>query len=136
MLSTPSESAARHASRIAATVVCCGRMCTPILNAAIAAIVRYSATLALASEALRVLPQPEPADKRIGVIDHPRARRQLVQQFGVATPEHQIVRLQRRHQIPDDLKDIAPPLLLAQPLQPAQTDKVLVCQALLVWQMR
>src|SRR5690349_4212338 len=37
MLSTPSASAPFHAARIASMVVCCGRMWTPTLNAAIAA---------------------------------------------------------------------------------------------------
>src|SRR5438270_6182166 len=42
MLSTPMPSAARQASRIACTEVCCGRICTPTLKAAIAAIVPAS----------------------------------------------------------------------------------------------
>src|SRR5919108_5261981 len=35
MLSTPSASASFHAVRNASMVVCCGRRCTPTLNAAI-----------------------------------------------------------------------------------------------------
>src|ERR1051326_7147457 len=41
MLSTPSASAAFHAARMASTVVCWGRMCTPTLSAAIVPIVLY-----------------------------------------------------------------------------------------------
>src|SRR5438309_11274833 len=68
MLSTPMPSAARQASRIACTEVCCGRICTPTLKAAIAAIVPASGLElrgALELEA-RSEPRPDPCSELAG----------------------------------------------------------------------
>jgi hypothetical protein len=67
-----------------------------------------------------MLPEAEPADEGVGA--RAAVRGQLLEILGIAAPEDRVVRLEGRGQAGRHVGDGPPPLLLAQPLQPADAD--------------
>src|SRR5258706_731804 len=82
------------------------------------------------------LPQAEATPEGVVVVAEPGARRKLLEQLGVAATEHDVVGFERGFELLDDVRHVATPLLLAQALQPAEPDIILVGAPFLVRQVR
>ena len=80
----------------------------------------------MGSSVFGLLPHAKPAQERIGVVAQPATGRQLVQLLGVAPTEDHVVGVEGVDHAFHRIGDVLLPLLLAQPLQPALAQVVLV----------
>src|ERR1700759_5247047 len=81
------------------------------------------------------IPEPETSLEGIGIVAEPRLPGQASQFLGVTSAEHDVVRLQRRHEMLHDVGDFLAPLLLAVTFQARRSQIVLEGVALAVGQM-
>src|SRR5215472_15938237 len=90
---------------------------------------------ARARPAPHVLPELEPTAECIRVVAEARALGQGVEEFRVAAPKHDIVRLEGLQKLGHDLRDGASPFLLPEAFEAAETHVVLVRLSLLEREM-
>src|SRR5579863_2841912 len=81
------------------------------------------------------IPKLETSLEGIRIVSEPRLLRQAPQFLGVSTAEHDVVRLQRRDEVLDDVSDLLPPFLLAKTLQAGCSQIILERAALAIVQV-
>src|SRR5437899_2379380 len=82
-----------------------------------------------------LLPQAKPTDEGSRVVAQPRARRELLQQFGVSASEYDVIYIERCIELYHNFSNISTPLLLAQTLKSADSQIIFESKALLVMQL-
>jgi hypothetical protein len=76
------------------------------------------------------LPDAKSADKDIGVIARAATWREILQFLDVSSPENDVVRLESGDQQGNHVRDMSPPPLLAEPIEPAFADVVFLAPLL------
>src|SRR5271156_6858820 len=81
------------------------------------------------------IPKPKTSLEGIGIVSQPYVARQATELFGITAPENDVVGLQRRSEMLDDVGDLLPPLLLAESCEARRSHIVLESPALVIRQM-
>ena len=74
----------------------------------------------------RLPPKSKSAEERVVVVARSTSERQLLQFFGIAATDHDVVGFKYRDQPLDHVFNVMTPALLAQSLEPDTTEVVLV----------
>src|SRR5665213_3115502 len=97
---------------------------------------RVQAAVKSASRTGGAFPKPEAAGERVSVGATAGTRRKILELLDVAAAQDDILGLQGEFKKLRDLEDLAPPPLLAEPLETAPAEVVLVGLSLLIREMR
>jgi hypothetical protein len=77
-----------------------------------------------------IIPEAKTSDERVGIVAYSARRRQFFQFLGIASAENHIVRVEGVDKPRYAIRHIASPFLLAQPLDSAEANVILVCPLL------